>query len=71
MDNGQGTAAVSYSTRADAENAIAKFDNQEFTFNNITTTIRVRMLGSSVSVSGESANSNSTGFFRAAMDDPK
>ena len=29
------------------------------------------MLGSSVSVSGDSANSNSTGFFRAAMDDPK
>lgn len=61
-----------YSTRNDAEAAVAKFDNQELSFNGISMNMRVRMLGNVINVSGETpSKTTSGGFFRAAMDNPE
>lgn len=72
FDQIQGTAVVVYSTRNDAEAAVAKFDNQELSFNGISMNMRVRMLGNVINVSGETpSKTTSGGFFRAAMDNPE
>lgn len=72
FDQLQGTAVVVYGTRNDAEAAVAKFDNQELSFNGTSMNMRVRMLGNVINVSGETpSKTTSGGFFRAAMDNPE
>lgn len=71
LDHLQGTAVVVYKTRTDAEAAVARFDNQELAYNNLSMNMRVRMLGSVINVSGETPSKEPNGFFRAAMDNPE
>ena len=59
---------IVYKNKANAEQAVQKFDGQSLEFNNTTVTMRLRLLGSKIS---QKSPSSSTGFFHSAMDTPK
>ena len=66
-NNFKGTAMVIYKSKANAEQAIQKFDGQSLEFNNDTVTMRLRLLGSKIS----QKTPNTTSLFHSAMDNPK
>lgn len=66
---------ITYSTKASAEEAISRFDNQNVEYGGDVLTMKCKWLGSKISQkngnSGSMMTEASTGFFRSAMDNPK
>lgn len=68
MKSFQGTAMVIYKSKANAVQAIQKFDGQSLEFNNNTVTMRLRLLGSKIS---QKTPNTTASLFHSAMDNPK
>ena len=66
---------IIYSTKESAEAAVAQFDNQNVEYAGEVLPLKCKMLGSKINQKNASTNTpmttQTTGFFRSAMDNPK